>query len=85
MLWVISYIKYIPAFAAGAAVGAVLAFYQGKAAQREETRSQVAVEALERIQEMEKNNAGFSKLSNRDRCLVFMRDSGLPVEACDGR
>ena len=52
MLWVLSYIKYIPAFAAGAAIGAVLAFYQGKAAQREETRSQVAVEALERIQEV---------------------------------
>jgi hypothetical protein len=85
MLWILSYTKYLPALALGIAVGAVPAFYKGKAAQREEMRSEAAVEALNRIQAMEKNNASFSKLSDRDRCLVFMRDSGLPEQNCDGR
>jgi len=31
----------------------------------------------------EKSNAAFKDLSARHRCLVFMRDSGLPASACD--
>lgn len=47
--------------------------------------SQQAKIALERVHIMEKNNANFRNLSDRDRCLVFMRDSGLPVSSCDER
>ncbi|MGR6465400.1 hypothetical protein [Rhizobium sp. PAMB 3182] len=39
--------------------------------------------ALERISDMEKNNADFHKLDARGRCRVFMRDSRLPVDTCD--
>jgi hypothetical protein len=72
---------------AGAAIGAVLVFYPAKWIGRSEGRAAVqaeaAKEALARIDNLEKNNANFRKLSDRDRCLVFMRDSGLPDEACD--
>lgn len=72
---------------AGAALGASLAFYPAKLIGRAEGRSafqaEAAKEALERIDNLEKNNASFRKLSDRDRCLVFMRDSGLPGSACE--
>ncbi|MGY5793659.1 hypothetical protein ACXHXM_25955 len=72
---------------AGAALGASLAFYPAKLVGRSEGRASIqaeaAKEALERIDNLEKNNASFRKLSDRDRCLVFMRDSGLPDSACD--
>jgi hypothetical protein len=72
---------------AGAALGALLAFYPAKLIGRSEGRaaiqSEAAKEALQRIDNLEKNNASFRKLSDRDRCLVFMRDSGLPDSACD--
>jgi hypothetical protein len=71
---------------AGAALGAVLAFYPAKLIGRSEGRASIqaeaAKEALERIGNLEKNNENFRKLSDRDRCLVFMRDSGLPDENC---
>ncbi len=72
---------------AGAALGAMLAFNPAKLIGRSEERAAVqaeaAKEALARIDNLEKNNASFRKLSDRDRCLVFMRDSGLPDSACD--
>jgi len=72
---------------AGAVIGACLAFYPAKLIGRSEGRAAVqaeaAKEALERIDNLEKNNASFRKLSDRDRCLVFMRDSGLQDSACD--
>jgi hypothetical protein len=72
---------------AGAALGALLAYYPAKLIGRSEGRAAVqaeaAKEALQRIDNLEKNNASFRKLSDRDRCLVFMRDSGLPDSACD--
>lgn len=40
-------------------------------------------EAANRVSTMEKNNDGFRQKSPRDRCLVIMRDSGLPDSACD--
>lgn len=85
MIGLLSYLKYLPAFALGATLAIVPAYLTGKSAQREEARSAAALEALDRIETMEKNNAGFSKLSDRDRCLVFMRDSGLPEQTCDSR
>lgn len=39
--------------------------------------------ALNRIRKLETNNANFKALDDRGRCLVFMRDSGLPDSACD--
>lgn len=41
------------------------------------------VAAGKRIIEMEKTNEGFRALPARDRCLAFMRDSGLPAEHCN--
>jgi hypothetical protein len=46
-------------------------------------RAAAAVEAINRIQDLEKNNATFRSLPSRDRCLVLMRDSRLPDAACD--
>jgi uncharacterized membrane protein YdjX (TVP38/TMEM64 family) len=71
----------------GLVLGAAIAFYPaklvGRSEGREAVRAEAAKVALERIDTMEKNNANFRKLSDRDRCLVFMRDSGLPHSNCD--
>lgn len=50
---------------------------------QDDVRTQAALEALDRIAEMEKNNAKFKSLDAHERCLVFMRDSGLPDSECD--
>ncbi|EPE99548.1 hypothetical protein [Rhizobium grahamii] len=78
----------LPAIAvAGAMSGVLAAYYPAKLVGRHEERQAVEIEAakeaLDRIHHLEKNNASFNKLSDRDRCLVFMRDSGLPDSACD--
>lgn len=80
----------LPAVAAlGVILGAALAYYPSKlVGAREERQSQqikAAKEALDRINSLEKNNANFRNLPARDRCLVFMRDSGLPEDSCDQR
>jgi len=54
------------------------AFRDGVASEQTKAR----IEAGKRIIEMEKNNAGFSKLPARDRCIAFMRDSGLSIDNC---
>lgn len=59
------------------------AYQLGKREGRSETEIEAAKEALDRINTLEKNNASFRRLSDRDRCLVFMRDSGLPESSCD--
>lgn len=73
---------------AGALVGAMLAYYpgylQGKSVARSQIEAEAAKEALERIQTLEKNNAAFKSLSDRDKCVEFMRFSGLPDSECDG-
>lgn len=52
----------------------------------EAERTAARIEAGKRIVEMEKSNAEFQKLPARDRCIAFMRDSGLPIDNCaDGR
>lgn len=50
---------------------------------REQERAAARIEAGKRIQEMEKNDAAFRSLPARERCLAFMRDSGLPTTECD--
>lgn len=61
------------------------AFTYGKAVGRQGAAVEAANNALDRIEEMEKNNADFLALPDRERCLVFMRDSGLPEDYCAGR
>ena len=68
---------------AGAALMAVPACLYGQHGGRETGKIAAAKSALERVQKLENNNADFKRLSDRDRCRVFMRDSGLPDSACD--
>lgn len=72
---------------AGAAVGAALmvvpACIYGQRIERQAAAVKAGKEALERIEKLETNNARFKSLSPRDRCLEFMRDSGLPERECD--
>ncbi|WP_064712096.1 hypothetical protein [Rhizobium bangladeshense] len=89
-------LKFIPdwlklplACVAGLVLGAALIFYPAKwmgvSEERQVQQVKAAKEALDRINSLEKNNANFRKLPARDRCLVFMRDSGLPEDSCDQR
>lgn len=89
-------LKLLPDWALAAAlaatalvVGSYLGFaggtMHGRALGKEEARAEAAAEAVKRITEMEKNNAGFQKLPARERCRVFMRDSGLSADICDQR
>lgn len=72
---------------AGVLIGALLAYYpaylSGKSIVRSEIEAKAAKDALARIQTLEKNNAAFKSLPDRDKCLVFMRDSGLSGSNCD--
>lgn len=74
-------------FAAGLAAGALLAFYPvyviGQRAERATQAATAAKAAFERIEQLEENNASFKRGTDRDRCLIFMRDSGLPDAECD--
>ncbi|KAB1113743.1 hypothetical protein F4V89_12845 [Neorhizobium galegae] len=83
------WLKLPLAGALGLILGAGLTFYpakwMGASDERQATQIRTAKDALNRVQNLEKNNATFRNLSDRDRCLVFMRDSGLPVSACDER
>lgn len=82
---------FSPFDCAKVAIGAVLggaliygpAYLYGKSVARSQIEAEAAKEALERIKDLEDSNANFKALSDRDRCIVFMRDSGLPVEECD--
>ncbi|KKX24300.1 hypothetical protein [Rhizobium sp. LC145] len=72
---------------AGAIVGGALmaapAYFYGRQEAAEAAKIEAAKNALNRIEKLEKNNANFRRLSDRDRCLVFMRDSGLPERECE--
>ena len=76
-------------FAAGGLVALVLvagaAYTLGQREGRSQAQADAARAALERINQLEKNNASFRNLDDRHRCLVFMRDSGLPESNCDER
>lgn len=71
----------------GLILGASLMFYPAKwigaSSERQALQIRAAAEALDRIQDLEKNNANFRNLPAHERCLVFMRDSGLPESSCD--
>lgn len=62
------------------------AYQLGKHKGASDTRAVLKMEAIkeasERIINMENSNADFRKKTPRDRCLVLMRDSGLPDSGC---
>lgn len=87
---IITALKLIPDWAkviGGCFLGALMAtgpiYLYAKSAARSELQAEAGKEALNRITDMEKRNAGFQNLPARDRCIAFMRDSGLPVDECD--
>ena len=61
----------------------IASFQIGKREGKSTAQIEAAKEALDRINTLEKNNASFRNLTDRGRCLVFMRDSGLPDSTCD--
>ncbi|WP_173995013.1 hypothetical protein [Agrobacterium tumefaciens] len=67
----------------GAALLSITSFHMGKREGKSVAQIEAAKAAIERINTLEKNNASFRSLSDRHRCLLFMRDSGLPDSACD--
>lgn len=73
----------------GVAVAVILAgayYWQIRAAYNRGVQAErIAAEraATKRIENTRKNNEKFKKLSARDRCLAFMRDSGLPEHHCN--
>lgn len=87
MMAVLSLIPNWIKLAGGALVAVIAAFWfgniYGKNVATNEIEAKAAKEAIERIQTMEKNNAAFKNLPARDRCIAFMRDSGLPESECD--
>lgn len=83
MFGMLDWIKIGAGGIAGALVVAAPIYLAGRGDGRDAARLEAAKEAATRINNLEKNNANFRRLSDRDRCLVFMRDSGLPDSACD--
>jgi hypothetical protein len=58
-------------------------FFYGKSIGRTQALADAAKIAINRISEMEKNDASFRSKPAHDRCVIFMRDSGLPIDQCD--
>ena len=77
-----SWLKIGVATVIGAALLSIGSFQIGKREGKSVAQVEAAKAAIERINTLEKNNASFRSLSDRHRCLIFMRDSGLPDSAC---
>ncbi|UXS49267.1 hypothetical protein [Agrobacterium tumefaciens] len=77
------WIKLGVAAVLGATLLSIASFHVGKREGKSAAQIEAAKEAANRINNLEKNNASFRNMSDRHRCLVFMRDSGLPDSACD--
>lgn len=77
------WVKLGAAAVLGAALLSIASFQVGKREGKSHAQIEAAKEAVNRINNLEKNNASFRNMSGRHRCLVFMRDSGLPDSACD--
>ncbi len=77
------WLKIGAAAVAGATLLSAASFQIGKREGKSAAQIEAAKAALDRINTLEKNNASFRNMSDRHRCLVFMRDSGLPDSACD--
>lgn len=72
---------------AGAVLGALLAtgpvFLYARNFERATIAAKATKDALNRIEQREKNNAAFKDMPDIERCRAIMRDSGLPVSECD--
>lgn len=77
------WIKVGAAAVIGAALLSIVSFQVGKREGKSAAQIGAAKEAVKRINNLEKNNASFRDMSDHHRCLVFMRDSGLPDSACN--
>lgn len=69
--------------AAALLVGVPAAYLKGRGDGRAAVYAEMRIESEKRNKELERGNATFKNLSDVERCRVFMRDSGLPSEACD--
>lgn len=87
MMALISLIPNWLKLAAGALMAVCIAFWggtiYGKSVFSAEIEAKAAKDAINRIQDMEQNNAAFKSLPAYDRCIAFMRDSQLPESECD--
>lgn len=77
------WVKLGAAVVLGAALLSFVSFHAGKREGKSAAQIEAAKEAVKRVNNLEKNNASFRNMSDRHRCLVLMRDSGLPDSACD--
>ncbi|WMW56481.1 hypothetical protein RE411_04665 [Agrobacterium pusense] len=77
------WVKLGVAAVVGAALLSIVSFQVGKREGKSVAQIEAAKEAVNRINNQEKNNASFRNMSDRHRCLVFMRDSKLPDSNCD--
>ncbi len=85
MIWarILTWLKIGAVALAVAAALSIASFQMGKREGKFVAQIEAAKAALDRINTLEKNNASFRNMSDRHRCLIFMRDSGLPDSACD--
>ncbi|MGI2031937.1 hypothetical protein ACRQ1B_06045 [Rhizobium panacihumi] len=83
MISVIDGLKIGAGALAGASLMITPACVYGQRIERQSAQVEEAKSALSRIQKLEKSNAAFKSLPARDRCIIFMRDSELPVATCD--
>jgi len=77
------WLKIGAAAVVGVALLSAVSFQIGKREGKSVAQIEAAKAAVSRINTLEKNNASFRNMSDRHRCLVFMRDSGLPDSTCD--
>lgn len=70
--------------ASGFAIAFLFGVYmKGRADGASSIERQAIRNAASRVHQMEKDNAEFRNLSERDRCRALAQSSGLPVNICD--
>ena len=78
----LDYVKIGVAAVLGALLASGPVFFYGQHKGEQNAELKAKTEALERIQEMDKNNAKFRNASQYDRCVILLRDSGLSIDGC---
>lgn len=78
----LDWLKIGAAAVAGALLISAPVYLAGRHDGRVKVEAAAMASALERIEKMGKENATFKTLPAHDRCVLFMRDSGLPIDAC---
>lgn len=79
----ITWLKIGASVVAGLLIGFAAGEWSGGRIERAKMEAAAAKDALERIEQLEKNNADFKRGTDRERCLIFMRDSKLPADNCN--